>query len=398
MNNKRVFLVVLDACGVGAMPDWEKFDDPHGANTLANVASACGGLNLPNLQKLGLGNITKMQGVPPIESPVAVFGKAAEVSMGKDTTTGHWEMAGLPVTKPFPVYPNGFPENIINEFIKQTSCGGVLCNEPASGTEVLKTLGEKHLETGWPIVYTSADSVFQIATNTEKIPLETLYKWCEIAREILRGEHEVSRVIARPFTGTNSADFKRLSEHRHDYAIKPRGETILTFLSGLGCETVSIGKIADIFCGVGLDRVMEGKSNEACLQNITYEIEKGTNASKFVFANLVETDSHFGHRNDAKGFGEALEKIDLCLGDWLGKLQENDLLILTADHGCDPTVAGTDHTREYVPIIAYSPSLKPKDLGLRTSFADTAASVADWLSYGSEWKKQQFTGQSFVNQ
>ncbi len=393
-NYKRVFLVVLDACGAGAMPDWQKFDDPAGANTLGNVAEACGGLNLPNMAKLGLGNILPMKGVEPASNPIGLFGKAAEVSFGKDTTTGHWEMGGLILDKPFPVYPKGFPKEIIDEFIKQTGCEGILCNEPASGTEVLVRLGEEHLKTGWPIVYTSADSVFQIATNVDKVPLETLYKWCEIAREILRGDHEASRVIARPFAGKTAQDFYRLSEGRHDYAVKPRGKTILNFLSERGYKTVSVGKIADIFCGEGIDEVIEGKSNEACLQNVSDLISSKTAGNQFVFANLVETDSHFGHRNNAKGFGEALEKIDVKVGEWLKMLGPDDLLILTADHGCDPTVAGTDHTREYVPIMAYSPSLQGKNLGTRESFADTAATVADWFGLKAEWKG---AGKSYLN-
>jgi phosphopentomutase len=397
MNHKRAFLVVLDACGVGAMPDWKQFDDPAGTNTLGHVAAACGGLNLPNLQKLGLGNITNVLGVPPSKTYIGSWGKASEVSMGKDTTTGHWEMAGLIVEKPFPVYPGGFPKRIIDQFVQQTGCGGVLCNEPASGTEVLERLGQKHLETGWPIVYTSADSVFQIATNVEKIPLETLYRWCEIAREILRGEHEVSRVIARPFSGKTSREFRRLSDHRHDYAIEPRGETLLTFLSKFGVQTLSVGKINDIFCGVGVQKALDGKSNEICLQNITGLISEQPSANQLVFANLVETDSHFGHRNDPIGFGEAITKIDAELRNWLKMLGPDDLLILTADHGCDPTRPGTDHTREYVPILAYSPNLKPAELGIRQSFADTAATVADWLGFKDKWQTQKLPGESYLN-
>ena len=390
---KRAFLIVLDACGVGAMPDWAEFNDPANANTLANVAKACGGLNLPNLEKLGLGNIVELAGVKAQTNPLAIWGKAAEKSFGKDTTTGHWEMAGLIVDNPFPVYPNGFPAEIINEFIEITGCGGVLGNKPASGTEILIELGEKHLETGWPIIYTSADSVFQIATNVSKIPLETLYTWCEKARQILcsRTRHEVSRVIARPFDGNNSKDFFRLSENRHDYAIKPRGETVLSFLQKNNCQTISVGKIQDIFCEVGIDQSTEGKSNSACLENIiTLLKEKNQTKPQFIFANLVETDSHFGHRNDAKGFGLALEKIDLAIGECLELMTENDLMILTADHGCDPTVAGTDHTREYIPILAYNKAFEQKtnkNIGIRPSFADTATSIADWFGLLDNWQK-----------
>ncbi|MDX1920143.1 MAG: phosphopentomutase [Candidatus Caenarcaniphilales bacterium] len=401
MKNRRAFLVVLDACGIGAMPDWQLFDDPPGANTIVNVAKFCGGLNIPNLQKLGIGNIAPILGVEATNKPIGSWGKAAETSMGKDTTTGHWEMAGLIVEKPFPVYPEGFPSEIIDEFILRTNCGGVLCNKPASGTEVLDKLGEAHLSSGWPIVYTSADSVFQIATHVDRIPLETLYSWCESAREILSGEHEASRVIARPFAGESKSaggkGFYRLSEHRHDYAIKPRGRTLLNFLLDKGFETVSIGKINDIFCSEAISKALDGKSNEKCLENITQFIHsKNDSKNQFVFANLVETDSHFGHRNNAEGFADALQKIDLEVGNWINILKEDDLLILTADHGCDPTVPGTDHTREYVPILAYSPSLPPKSLGTRTSFTDTAATIADWFGLKSEWEKQQFPGVSFI--
>jgi phosphopentomutase len=397
-KTKRAFLVVLDACGIGAMPDWARYDDPAGANTLTNVAKHNNGLSLPNLQKLGLGNINPILGVNPLTNAIGRWGKAAEVSNGKDTTTGHWEMAGLVVDKPFPVYPNGFPDEIIQAFIQQTNCGGVLCNKPASGTEVIASLGESHLQSGWPIVYTSADSVFQVATHVDRIPLETLYNWCELAREILSAEHEVSRVIARPFAGSTQKGFHRLSDHRHDYAIKPRGKTLLDFLSSKNIKTISVGKIADIFCQQGVDLALEGKSNKDCIQNISNLIQANSDSDpKLVFANLVETDSHFGHRNDPVGFAEALVKIDEAVGSWINCLGENDLLLLTADHGCDPTVAGTDHTREYVPLLVYSPKLSAKDLGTRTSFADTAATVADWFGLENDWRKSGFPGTTCLN-
>lgn len=392
-RHKRAFLVVLDACGIGAMPDWKDFDDPEGANTLKHVAEACNGLNIPNLQKLGLGNIDDIKGVPPTDKPLALWGKAAERSFGKDTTTGHWEMAGLVLDQPFPIYPNGFPKEVIDEFIQKTNCGGVLCNEPASGTEVIARLGEEHLKSGWPIIYTSADSVFQIATHIDKVSIEKLYEWCEIAREMLRGEHEVSRVIARPFTG-EVGNFQRVSEKRHDYAINPRGETLLSFLSENNCETISIGKINDIFCGVGVDRALEGKSNVACMQNIDELLKTEPSNNQLVFVNLVETDSHFGHRNNAKGFGEALEKIDVEIGKWINNMNDDDLLVLTADHGCDPTLAGTDHTREYVPILAFSPSISGKQIGIRESFTDIASSISKW--FGMENDFVNTTSESFV--
>ncbi|MDX1918742.1 MAG: phosphopentomutase [Candidatus Caenarcaniphilales bacterium] len=390
----RVFLVVLDACGVGAMPDWQIYGDPPGANTLANVIEACGGLKLPNLARLGLGEI--VSGLDPVSEKIGSFGKAAGLSPGKDTTTGHWEMAGIILDKPFPVYPHGFPQDVIDRFIELTGCAGILANKPASGTEILIELGEEHLKTGYPIVYTSADSVFQIACHIEKVPLERLYRWSEIARELLQGEHQVARVIARPFQGEDRTCFTRLSERRHDYAIEPPGETILSFLQTRGCETVSVGKIKDIFCGRGIDRALAGKSNQDCLFEISDLINQpNSSKSQFIFANLVETDSHFGHRNDPKGFGQALEKIDRVLGTWLNDLREGDLLLLTADHGCDPTLPGTDHTREYIPVLAYSSNLKgSSDLGTLPSFKTVAATSAEWLGFGSF---EHNFGQSFLS-
>ena len=392
MKSKRVFLIVLDACGIGAMPDWQAFEDPAGANTLANVAAQSQRLSLPNLEKLGLANIHPLNNLNPPKQPLASFGKAAALSPGKDTTTGHWEIAGLILDKPFPVYPKGFPGGIIEEFIKITGCNDVLGNIPASGTEILVQLGEKHIETGYPIVYTSADSVFQIATNVSKIPLETLYNWCELARQLLSGEHEVSRVIARPFEGRESRSFIRLSDQRRDYAIRPRGQTLLDYLQTADCETISVGKIKDIFCNQGIDRSLEGKSNAQCLANIHSLMQAKTNYPQFIFANLVETDSHYGHRNNVQGFAEALQKIDLELGTWLPQLKPDDLLILTADHGCDPTVAGTDHTREYIPILAYSPDLKPVNIGTRQTFADISASICQWFGLTNKLG----IGQSFI--
>ncbi len=394
---KRVFLLVLDACGVGAMPDWQEFNDPPNCNTLKNTSIACNGLNLPNLEKLGLANICEMKGLKLQENPQALYGKAFERSKGKDTTTGHWEIAGLILEKAFPVYPTGFPKEIIEEFIKETSCKNIFCNEPASGTEVLKIFGENHLKTAFPIVYTSADSVFQIATHIDKISLEKLYEWCKIARNILKDKNEVARVIARPFAGDSANNFYRISEARKDYAVKPYKKTILSFLQENNYETVSIGKIADIFSKDGIDTIIKGKSNSACLDNLFQSINSPIK-SQFVFINLVETDSHFGHRNDFLGFGKALEYIDLKLGECLSNLKEEDLLIITADHGCDPTVAGTDHNREYIPILAYSKlfeNIKEKNIGIRESFADISATIVNFLGLDNKWQENNMAGKSF---
>jgi len=391
-NPKRVFLIVLDACGVGAMEDSRLYKDPLKANTLFNVSKFCGNLRLPNLEKLGLANITDLINLQQQKEPLASFGKAKEFSLGKDTTTGHWEIAGTFLEKAFPVYPEGFPEEIIQKFISRTNCKNILGNIPASGTEIIKKLGKEHLETGFPIVYTSADSVFQVATHTDRLCLEQLYEYCQIAREILKQEHEVSRVIARPFAGKVDR-FYRLSEKRKDYAIEPKEITLLDFLSqSKRVKNISIGKIKDIFSNRGLDLALKGKSNQDCLQEITEFIQKkdfqSEKSNLFVFANLVETDSHFGHRNDTLGFGKALEKIDQEITSWLENLGPEDLLILTADHGCDPTLLeSTDHTREYVPVLAYSPSLKSRDLGVRKSFADVACTIADWFDLKQEWIK-----------
>lgn len=367
MSYKRVYLIVLDACGIGAMPDWQNYNDPKGTNTVGNVAQYYNDklqtrLNIPNLVKLGLSNICTLPGWDTQALPANIYAKAmAEKSIGKDTTTGHWEISGILVDKPFPIYNNGFPEDIIKEFIKRTNCGGVLCNLPYSGTDALVDYGEEHLKTQYPIVYTSADSVFQIAVNTNIISLETLYKWCEIARELVP---DVSRVIARPFTGKSTGDFARLSDNRKDYALQPPCPNLMSILQDNNIKTTSIGKISDIFCNQNVSYSWKGKSNAECLKNITQSIQSQPHTDELIFANLVETDSHYGHRNDPKGFGHALELIDQELSQWLQDLTDDDLLILTADHGCDPTVPGTDHTREYVPVMAYH---KNNDLFINNS-------------------------------
>lgn len=394
-KTKRVILIVIDSLGTGAMPDAHKYGDSAGCNTLKNVAKFNGGLNLPNLEKLGLGNIDNIQGVKPIKFPMASWGKMLEVSEGKDTTTGHWELAGLILKEPFRTYPQGFPEFIIDEFIQKTNCGGILGNIPASGTGIISELGDEHLRTKLPIVYTSADSVFQIACHIEAVPIEVQYAWCIKAREILdlhSAEHNVSRVIARPFRGA-SGNYQRISELRRDFSVPPFADTVLNKIEETGGLVVGIGKIEDIFVKSGISKAIHTGTNKEGLELtikamrnelhgekhlITYNNPENT-SSELIFTNLVDTDMLYGHRNDPLGYGRALEEIDLHMEKIVSLVGEDDLLIITADHGCDPTAEGTDHTRETVPVIVYNPSLQGKDLGLRKSFADVAATVSRWL-------------------
>jgi len=390
---KRATIIVIDSMGIGAMPDAPNYGDLMECNTLANVAKANNGLKLPNFEKLGLGNIQHIEGVVPSELPIASYGIMKEVSEGKDTTTGHWEIAGLILDEPFKVYPEGFPEEVINEFISKTNCGGILANYPASGTEIISKLGDEHAKTGFPIIYTSADSVFQIACHIDVVPLETLYKWCEIAREILTGKYNVSRVIARPFEG-KSGEYKRISKDRRDYSVVPPKPTVLNNILENSGMVLGIGKIEDIFVksGIshaihtgsnleGLNITLKALKNELNLEDlaISEEFRNKEYNSELIFVNLVDTDMLYGHRNDAKGYGKAIEEIDSLLPDVLNQMTEEDLLIITADHGCDPTTPGTDHTREYVPLIVYSPKVSPKNLGMRQTFADVAYTVAQWL-------------------
>lgn len=372
------------------MPDVAEYNDTPACNTLCNVAEFCGGLNLPNLQKMGLGNILPVKGVPAVEAPVASFAKMQELSKGKDTTTGHWEIAGLVLDEPFRTFPKGFPEELIKEFIEKTGCKGILGNYPASGTKILEELGEKHAETGFPIVYTSADSVFQIACNIDVIPLSTLYKWCEIAREILDNDYNTSRVIARPFKTTENG-FERISKDRRDYSLEPFAPTVLNKIQQSGGCVLGIGKIEDIFVKSGITHAIHTGKNEEGLRilldaikgDFDYEGTLITPAQNYdkelIFVNLVDTDMLFGHRNDACGYGRAIEEIDAYLGQILLELTPKDLLIITADHGCDPTVEGTDHTREFVPLLIYGKDLPAKDLGLIKGFNFVANEISHWL-------------------
>lgn len=377
---KRAIIIVIDSMGIGAMPDCKAFGDIPECNTLKNVCEFNNGLKLPVLEKLGLGNIQDFKGVSPVENPAAQFGTLVEKSKGKDTTTGHWEIAGLVSETPFATFPDGFPEELVSKFISETGCGGILANCPASGTAIIEKLNEEHHKTKFPIVYTSADSVFQIALDTDLIPLETLYKWCEIARKILdEGNYNVSRVIARPYKVIDGKP-TRISKDRRDYSMVPK-RTLLNEIKEMGGRVIAIGKIEDIFSksGIthaihtgsnkeGLELTLQAVKNELDLPSIAYKDYEGGEAFDLIFTNLVDTDMLYGHRNDAKGYGYAIEEIDAYLAKILPELKEEDVLFITADHGCDPTVPGTDHTREMVPLIVYGASVKPENLGKITGF------------------------------
>lgn len=390
---KRAIILVIDSMGCGAMSDCADYKDISECNTLCNVAKANGGLNLPTMQKMGIGNLGDVMGVAPEKETNAQYGIMREVSKGKDTTTGHWEIAGLVLDEPFRVYPDGFPSDVIEKFIEKTGCGGVLGNYPASGTKIIEDLNDEHHKTKFPIVYTSADSVFQIAVDVDVIPLEELYRMCRIAREILVGEHNVSRVIARPY---HILDGKptRISKDRRDYSVEPPKPTVLNEIIEKGGRVVGIGKIEDIYVKSGISHAIHTGSNKEGLEltlqalNGSLELDKIRIAnsqeppkSELIFTNLVDTDMLFGHRNDWKGYGKAIEEIDAFLPQIMEAMTQDDILFITADHGCDPTVAGTDHTREQVPLLVYSKSknFEPKNLGILPTFAYIADEVRKWL-------------------
>lgn len=369
----RVIIVVLDSVGVGYLPDAEQFGDV-GANTLANIAKQSNGISLPNMENLGLGNIIDIKGVQP-KQVHAAFGKAAEKSPGKDTTTGHWEIAGVQLDKPFPTYSSGFSKEVIDEFIKRTG-RGVIGNTPASGTAIINELGEEQLKTGKWIVYTSADPVFQIAAHEKLIPLEELYKACEIALEICSEKSPVSRVIARPYLGTKNGDFNRTA-NRHDFSVEPPQETILDKLKSAHYDVIGIGKTKDIFAGRGITESLG--TNKSNLDGIEKTIKALNDKNKgLIFTNLVDFDMQYGHRRDVEGYKNALEEFDAKLPEIIQAMNNDDLLIITADHGCDPTHKGTDHTREYIPIMAYHKHLNSHvDLGIRESFADISDTIEE---------------------
>ena len=373
MRFKRVFLTVMDSVGIGEAPDAEKFGD-KGSDTLGHIAEKMNGLHMPVMGKLGLSNIREIKGIEKADKPMAYYTKMQEASNGKDTMTGHWEIMGLRIDTPFRVFPDGFPPELIQE-LEEKSGRKIIGNKPASGTEILVELGEEHVKTGALIVYTSADSVLQIAAHEEIVPLEELYRICEIAREItLRDEYMVGRVIARPFVGEPGA-FKR-TPNRHDYALKPFGRTVMNELKDSGFDVISIGKIADIYDGEGVTKALRTTSNMDGMDKQVQTLDMEFTGLSFL--NLVDFDALFGHRRDPEGYGKALEEYDARLQEVLDKLRDDDLLIITADHGNDPVHAGTDHTREYVPLLVYSKQFKEgKELPLRKTFADIGATVAD---------------------
>lgn len=370
---KKITVVVLDSVGIGELPDAPKYGDA-GAHTLGHILEKVPNVKLPHMQQLGLGNIAPLAQISPADQPSGYYGKMAEISVGKDTMTGHWELMGLKVSTPFQTYPNGFPRDLIARFESETG-RKVIGNKPASGTEILDELGAKHMETGAFIVYTSADSVFQIAAHEDVIPLDELYRACEIARKLtLEPEYSVGRVIARPFVGS-PGDFKR-TPNRHDYAVSPPEPTLLNSLKAAGRDVIAVGKINDIFSGEGITRTYPTKSNLHGIEK-TIELMK-EDFNGLLFTNLVDFDSLYGHRRDPVGYAKALEEFDAHLPEMLASVKEGEILILTADHGNDPIHAGTDHTREYVPLLVYSPSFKANgSLGVRGAYADLAATIAD---------------------
>ncbi len=384
MDINRVFIVVLDGAGVGALPDADAYGDT-GSNTLGHIALHTGNLKLPNLLSLGLGEI-----VPQLEEKTTIkgsFGKMAARSPGKDTTSGHWELAGLLLEKPFPLYPHGFPSELITAFAEAIG-RPVMGNVVASGTEIIDSLGTKHLQSGFPIVYTSADSVFQIAAHETVVSRETLYDWCRVARDrILVKDHAVGRVIARPFSGT-PGNFKRTAGRR-DYSLFPPGKTILDSIQEKGAQVWVVGKVKDIFAGRGITKHLPAAGNKEVMEALQLAISADFNG--LFWATLVDFDMVYGHRNDVVGFARELEAFDRSLEGILSKLKEGDLLFITADHGCDPTFPGTNHTREFVPLLAYSPGMKKTNLGIRKTFADLAATMAEVLHCAAP-----LTGESFA--
>lgn len=367
---RRVIWIVLDSVGIGAMPDAADYGD-QASDTLGNIARLRG-LKLPNLARLGLGNIKPVTGIPPAARPEGSFGRCALASPGKDTTTGHWEMVGIHLTHPFPLYPQGFPAEILTEFERRIGRHSI-GNKAASGTEIIEELGEEHIASGSPIVYTSADSVFQVAAHEQVIPLPELYRICQTAREILRGPHEVGRVIARPFVGT-PGNFTR-TPNRHDYAVPPPVGMLLDQLENRNVTVHAIGKISDVFLGRGIRRSDKTKNNSDGMTKTLHALEETTEG--LIFVNLVDFDQQYGHRNDVEGYGAALEQFDAWVPELGRLLGPEDLAIFTADHGCDPTTASTDHSREYVPLVVHGPKVRAGvNLGLRTTLSDIGQTVA----------------------
>lgn len=375
MNKKRAIIVVIDSMGIGAMPDSLDFGDDSTVNTLCNLAKASGGLNVPNFEKMGLGNIKDIEGVKKTNSPIAEYGIMKAKSKGKDTTTGHWEIAGLVLDNPFKTYIN-FPDELIEKFIQKTNCGGILGNLPASGTKIIEELNDKHHKTKFPIIYTSADSVFQIAVDIDIIPIETLYEWCKIARELLDEGYGISRVIARPYKIIDGKP-TRIGSLRHDYSVAPPKDTLLDEIVKNNGKVYAIGKIKDIFTGKGIS---ESKPTGGNTEGLIATLDAIQNKKDFslIFTNLVDTDMLYGHRRDYSGYKKAIEEVDSYLPKFIQNMDEDDLLIITADHGCDPTYKGSDHTREMVPVIIYGEN--KGDIGTKESFTYVSDRIKQWLN------------------
>jgi phosphopentomutase len=384
--DRKVVLVVLDSVGIGELPDAELYGD-KGSNTLGNIAKHVKGFSIPNLEALGIGSIEGVENLIKCENPEGIYGRCSELSKGKDTITGHWEMAGVILETPLQTYPNGFPKEIMDEFeakIGRKTLGNVV----ASGTAIIEELGEEHIRTGYPIIYTSADSVFQIAANEDIIPLEELYNMCQIAREMLVGDRMVGRVIARPFKGMKKGEFVRTA-NRHDYALEPFNKTALEYVSEAGLPMVAVGKIKDIFTGKGVTESVSIKDNMDGVEKTLQMMKSHSNG--FIFTNLVDFDMKFGHRNDVEGYAKALEEFDDILPEIKEALGDNDVLIITADHGCDPTTESTDHSREYVPVLVYGRNLKEDiNLGTRNGFCDIGKTVLDLLDIENDLVGKSF--------
>jgi phosphopentomutase len=381
------YIIVIDGLGVGAQEDAGEYGD-EGENTLGHVCEQTG-CRLPNLQRMGLGNIIPLKSVPQEENPLAAFGKMREISPGKDSTTGHWELAGIHLQQPFPTYPNGFPGGVIQAYYEATGIEKVLCNKPYSGTQVIADYGEEHLKTGFPIVYTSADSVLQIAAHKEIVPVKKLYEWCKIARtKVMIDEHAVGRVIARPFEG-EPGEFERDDDRRHDFSLKPPPQNIIQQLYDGGIKTYSIGKIVDLFAEKGFTQYRRTKSNAEGISQLLSLMSAAKDS--FVFVNLIDTDQKYGHRLDPEGFAQSLQEFDRALPAILQKIKEDDLLIITGDHGNDPTSTSTDHSREFVPLLVYPKNRAEREnLGTRGTFSDVACSTAAFFGLFNN-----FSGTSF---
>jgi len=389
MNINRTIVIVLDGVGVGEAPDADEFGD-QGSNSLGNTSRAVGGLNLPYMEEIGVGNITEIEGVTPRTDTRGAYGKMREKSNGKDSVTGHWELMGIYTQKPFPTYPNGFPPEVLNEFTRLTGLE-ILGNKAASGTEIIKELGVEHMKTGKPIVYTSADSVFQIAAHEEVIPVDQLYKLCEVSREMLKGKHAVGRVIARPFVGSSPEDFTRTSR-RHDYPLMPPSHTMMDKLLSAGYKVCATGKIDDLFGQRGITQTHHAVDNNESIEGLIRFL--GEDFSGLIFSNLIEFDMIYGHRNDPRGYADKLEAFDQYIPKIREKMRPGDVAMIVADHGVDPTTKSTDHSREYIPLLVFGTQVRDGvNLGVRDTFADVAATIAEIFSLEPPEIGESFLGQ-----